>query len=606
MKQFGAFRLDALNRCLWRQETQVPLPPKPFLVLQYLVEHPGRLITHEELLDAIWPDTFVQPQVLRTYILELRAQLQDDAAQPRYIKTVPKHGYCFVAPVTEWENPQAKSTGETAAMVGRGAELARLRRELLQLEQGQRRVVFVCGEAGIGKTALVDAFCQPIQGSQRALVARGQCIEGLAAREEYYPLMEALRQLCSLPEGALVCGILAAVAPHWVAPMARPAQPSEAARFAPASRLPGDLCAALEELAKQQPLILIFEDLQWADDATLSLLSALARRRAPTRLMVIATCGPREGSNNHPSKSLQHDLLRRQLCVEITLPPLSKAALREWLNCKFEQEAFPPGLADLVHQHSEGNPLFAIAILEHLIAQRLLVRHASGGTVRWEQREPLAAWETQVPDRLAQMLEFEIERLRPEEQRILEAGSLMGIAFPLWAVAAALDEDVSKLEEQCVELERRLYFVKHGGQDELPDGTHSDFYVFLHGLYREVLYQRQSPTRRGHRHFQIANRLAALFAGREADVALELAMHFEAAGKWQLAANALCTAAARAEARQARAEARELLQRALLLAERMSERDRAAALQSIHDRLNKIRLPAPLPSPRKKSLATKA
>jgi predicted ATPase/DNA-binding winged helix-turn-helix (wHTH) protein len=603
MKQFGAFRLDAQNRCLWRKDVQIPLPPKPFLVLQYLVGHPGRLITHDELLDAIWPETFVQPQVLRTYMLELRAQLQDDAAQPRYIKTVPKHGYCFVAPVTEWEESAADTAGETPALVGRDAELACLHRELLLLEKGQRRMVFVCGEAGIGKTALVDAFCQPIQSSQQALVARGQCIEGLAAREDYYPLMEALRQLCSLPQGDVARETLAAVAPSW---LARRAQAPEAARFSPTSRLPGDLCAALEELARRKPLILVFEDLQWADDATLSLLSALARRRAPARLMLLATCGPRAGLNDHPSKSLQHDLLRRQLCVEITLPPLSKAAVREWLHHKFEQEAFPQGLADRVHQHSEGNPLFAIAILEHLIAQRLLVREVHEGTMRWEQRAPLHALETQVPDRLAQMLEFEIERLRPEEQRILEAGSLMGIAFPLWAVAAALGEDVSLLEERCAELARRLSFVKHGGQDELPDGTPSDFYVFVHGLYREVLYQRQGPTRRGHRHVQIASRLAQLFAGREADVALELAMHFEAAGKWQLAANALCTAAMRAETRQAWAEARELLQRALRLAERLSERERAAALELIHDRLNKIRLPATLSSPRKRSLPAKA
>ncbi|MGA8907273.1 MAG: winged helix-turn-helix domain-containing protein, partial [Acidobacteriaceae bacterium] len=101
MKQFGAFRLDTANECLWRDSVQIALAPRPFMVLRYLVEHPGRLITHDELLDALWPETYVQPQVLRTYMLELRKLLGDDAAEPRFIQTLPKRGYCFVAAVSD-------------------------------------------------------------------------------------------------------------------------------------------------------------------------------------------------------------------------------------------------------------------------------------------------------------------------------------------------------------------------------------------------------------------------------------------------------------------------------------------------------------------------
>src|ERR1700744_5222347 len=100
MKQFGPFRLDTSNECLWRGGAQISLKPKRFAVLRYLVENPGRLITHDELLDKLWPEAFVQPQVLRTYMLELRKILGDDAGQPRFIQTLPKRGYCFVAPVS--------------------------------------------------------------------------------------------------------------------------------------------------------------------------------------------------------------------------------------------------------------------------------------------------------------------------------------------------------------------------------------------------------------------------------------------------------------------------------------------------------------------------
>src|SRR5580693_1561314 len=101
MKQFAGFRLDTANECLWHDGRQIALPPRPFMVLRYLVEHPGRLISHDELLDALWPETYVQPQVLRTYMLDLRKVLGDDAAEPRFIQTLPKRGYCFVAAVSE-------------------------------------------------------------------------------------------------------------------------------------------------------------------------------------------------------------------------------------------------------------------------------------------------------------------------------------------------------------------------------------------------------------------------------------------------------------------------------------------------------------------------
>src|SRR5580692_9529358 len=101
MKYFDSFGLDTANECLWREGARIPLAPKPFAVLRYLVENPNRLVTHDELLDALWPETYVQPQVLRTYVLELRRVLGDDARQPRFIETLPKRGYRFMALVTE-------------------------------------------------------------------------------------------------------------------------------------------------------------------------------------------------------------------------------------------------------------------------------------------------------------------------------------------------------------------------------------------------------------------------------------------------------------------------------------------------------------------------
>jgi len=577
MKQFEPFRLDAINGCLWRDGLQIPLPPKPFAVLEYLVEHPGRVVTHDELLDALWPETFVQPQVLRTYVLELRKILGDDAGQPRFIQTLPKRGYCFIAPIVEARSAtpalMAPCEIKPSGFINRSSELELLKKEFARAGQGQRRTILVAGEAGIGKTALIDVFCRPENLGESIIVARGQCVPGVSSKEEYYPVMEALSQLCASADGDAVCRILARLAPAWLARLGRPAP-------APSGdRMPGDLCAALEELAAEKPFILVLEDLHWADDATLDLISALAMRRAPARLMVLGTHRLRAVAAGHPLKTLRQNLRVRKLCEEIVLTPLTRASLKQLVSGELKQDDLPDGLSAFVYRHSEGNPLFAIAILEHLIAQGALACSNTGGATLWELRAPLDQAAAAVPDELAHMVELEIERLTPLEQSILEAASLTAVAFTAWAVAAALEKDVAEIEELCDSLARRVHFVERAGEDELPNGRSSAFYVFAHGLYREVLYQRQSASRRAQRHERIAHRLGELFAGRESDVAREMAMHFEAAGSWQRALQALDAAAHHAVQRNAHAEAADLREQAERMRKNLTARDHTRQAQ---------------------------
>lgn len=576
MKQFESFRLDMSKECLWRGSAQIALPPKPFAILHYLVENPGRLITHDELLDELWPETYVQPQVLRTYMLELRKVLGDEADAPRFIQTIPKKGYCFIARVTEGDPAEGvisrvqfatTAAAPDPAFIDRGEEMRRLRTALESAASGQRQVVFVTGAAGIGKTALMDAFLRGTS-SFPLTVARGQCVEALGRKEEYYPLMEALADLCASGDGERACRVLARVAPGWLPTTGNnaPATPD----LPPPSRsgrMPGELCAALEELAAEKPLLLVFEDLHWADDSTLAVLSALARRRTAGRLMVLATLRAQDGSSDPAVKSLKQDLVIRRLGLELHLGPLDRSAVKGLLSRELGQENLPAGVDDFIYRRSEGNPLFVKAMLEHLIAERYMVRDGSSGA--WRQRAPLPELDASVPDELSQMIGLEIERLSADDQRLLEAASLMEVAFPAWAVAAALSEDLADIDEACDELSRRLYFVRRAGEDELPDGTRSAFYVFAHGLYREVLYQRQSASRRARRHTRIAERLAQLFAGREVNVAQEMATHYEAAGNWQRAASVLCSAAQNARERHACLEAGALLERALRLAENL-------------------------------------
>ena len=591
MKQFGCFQLDTRNECLWQNGTRVGLTPKPFAVLRYLVENPQRLVTYDELLEKLWPETYVQPQVLRTYVLELRKVLGETVESPQFIRTVPGRGYWFLAQVEDelgykTDNRRPQSAPQAGHIVGREQELERLTGLLGHATQGNRQVIFVTGETGIGKTALIDLFCRQRCSEDQVCIARGQCVEGFAGKEAYYPVIEALGQLCSPNEGKKYAHVMQQKAPSWYTQLAALHNDPSAPLAAPmrGERMLNEICDAIDVMASEKTLIFIFEDLHWADLSTLDLISALARRRQSARLCLLGSYRPAEVSaGQHPLKRLKQDLVTHKLCTDVPLGPLERDHVREYLLLelnvqelnarKSNQEMLPKGLASFVHQHCEGNPLFMIAMLEHLIAQGFI--RQEGGA--WQLRSALSEIDMGVPTALSEMIEMQIDRLDSADQRLLEAASLIGVIFPAWAAAAALDGDLEEIEDQYEKLTRRLHFIHPAGHDELPDGTRSAFYVFAHGLYREVLRARQSPARRAKRHLRVAEKLEKLFAGREMDVSSELALHFEAAAEWARAAHALCTAAGTAVRRGARDEGVKLTERALQLLENLSEPERQAA-----------------------------
>src|SRR6267378_1100201 len=106
MKSFQSFRLDVADQCLWRGQARVPIAPKAFDVLRYLVENPGRLVTQDEILEKLWPETYVNPEVFRKYILDIRKTLGDRPDKPEFIETVTKRGYRFIAPVVDESTPK--------------------------------------------------------------------------------------------------------------------------------------------------------------------------------------------------------------------------------------------------------------------------------------------------------------------------------------------------------------------------------------------------------------------------------------------------------------------------------------------------------------------
>jgi predicted ATPase len=509
MQTFGDFQLDSVNECIWQDGKRLSLTPRPFAVLRYLVENPQRLITHDELLEALWPETYVQPQILRTYVLELRKLLGDDPASPRYIETIPKRGYRFLAEISQ----QSRGAGgNRALLVGRDAELAALDEQLSRARNAERPTVFLTGEAGIGKTALIDAFCSRVcEGNSSLRIARGQSIEGFSGKETLYPVREALNDLCSA-EDEKARMLLTTAAPGWFG-HGGPVAPSL-----------GEICEALEALSQNEPLLLVFEDIHWADTTTLDLIAALARRRTRAKIMLLASFCPTDVEPGSSLRRLQQDLARGRRVEELQLGPLSKTAVCEYICSKLHADKLPAGFDSLILQHSAGNPLFLSAMLDHLYSQHVL--RSEGGEVVLCQ--PLAEIDLGVPDGLLGIIELQLDRLSEEDRRLLEAGSIAGTIFPAWAASAALERAVADIEEAYGSLVRRNHLLSVGGHDELPNGKRSTFYVFAHELYRDVLYQNIPASRRSQWHQRVADRLRVLFAGNESSVAEEIAAHTQA------------------------------------------------------------------------------
>jgi DNA-binding winged helix-turn-helix (wHTH) protein len=162
--RFDAFELDEANARLLRDGVAVPLAPTPFAVLCALVRQPGTLLTKQALLDDVWGHQFVSDSVLKTAISDLRTVLADDARQPRFIETVSRRGYRFIAVPIAALLPRAAHEGdpgigaEAGSFVGRAESMTRLRRAWDLACSGKRSVVWVAGEPGIGKTTLIERF----------------------------------------------------------------------------------------------------------------------------------------------------------------------------------------------------------------------------------------------------------------------------------------------------------------------------------------------------------------------------------------------------------------------------------------------------------------
>ncbi len=523
---FGEFELDEANACLLRDGKAVALAPTPFLLLCVLARQPGSLVSKDALLDSVWGHRFVSDSVLKTAISDLRKVLGDDSKHPRFIETVSRRGYRFIAvspPAASMPpTPMAVTATDTPLLpsfIGRTDEFSRLQRAWERAGSGQRAVVWLAGEPGIGKTTLIEHF---LAGLGDIACARGHCMEHFGAGEPYLPVLEALADLCR-SEPALPA-LLRDVAPTWLLQLPwlssteeRDALRRELAGVGP-ERMLREFGELLDRYTETRPLLLVTEDLHWSDRATVQLINYMARRRSPARCMWLSSFRLAEVvALDHPLSSLRHELRLQRLCEEVVLDPFSETEVADYVALRSASLARDEAFVRALHERTDGVPLFVSSIISE-------VMDAKEDETTIEARLANLA----VPDNLAAIIDHYIAKLDPEQRTLLCAAAVCGSDFRIETVSLALERNLSSVIAACEELIREQVWLKQSRAPDVDEAVEPP-YSFRHALFRQVLYERTPRSLRIDLHGQVGTALERERSAGVPVAASELAMHFDRA-----------------------------------------------------------------------------
>jgi len=476
--EFDDFRVDTGQFLLTRTGNARPISPTVFRVLQMLLENAGQAVTKEELIKYVWPDSFVEEGNLNRNMSTLRKALDEKPSDHRYIETIPKTGYRFVAPVRSLDSQPPTGVVRIAppaskrAVIGRESERAALKHAFEQAQQGCGGVVCVNGDIGLGKTALVDAFIDDLIRDGKAFhVARGRCSESFTESESYAPWIESLSSLAQEPATGAV---MMKAAPTWHREISRTSSGFP-------RRMKRELLEFCKEISTVHPMIFVLDDFHWSDLGSVDLLAFLASRLEQSRILIVICYRLFEMKiKNHPFLRLRSDLLGRGGCTEIDLAPLTEKHVAEHLNLEQPQGRLQSDLVSRLYARCDGNPLFLREMLR-------------------EQNE--------LSDSIRHLIDAKLYRLDDTYRQLLITASVQGREFDSAMLAATTQLGTQDVEEALHELDEIHGLIRRIREEELPDGRFTVRYRFVYSLYQEACYASLAPTRKA----ALSARLAEVF-----------------------------------------------------------------------------------------------
>jgi predicted ATPase/class 3 adenylate cyclase len=473
------------------------------IISQHLNSEP---VAPSQIVDSI-------PPGLDRLILDLLAKRPEErpesAAEFRRRLAEVREGHLDDA--AEEEAPEENPLDRLArgVFVGRDRELGELRTALDDALSGRGRLLLLVGEPGIGKTRTAEELATYAR-VRGAKVHWGRCLEDDAA-PPYFPWSRALRDYVresdpvalawELGSGASEIARIVPEVAEVVSDLAPAAEPDgEQARF----RLFDAISSFLTGASRDRPLMLILDDLHWADEPTLLLLKFLARQLGDSGLLIVGTYRDVELGRHHPLASVLSELTEHG--SRITLRGLDAEGVARYIEMASGAKA-SPDLAAAVHAQTEGNPFFVSEVVRLLASEGRLTGGAGHGDIS-------------IPEGVREVVGRRLDRLSKEANEVLRIGAAVGRRFPREVIERVSGrEDVRALLEEAVAA-------------RLLDATSADdeAYVFSHALVRETLYEEIGSPQRIELHRRIGEELEKLYAGDVAEHLDELARHFLEAG----------------------------------------------------------------------------
>jgi predicted ATPase/DNA-binding winged helix-turn-helix (wHTH) protein len=449
---FGPFTLIPSRFVLMCNEVPNPLTPRLISVLRYLIENRDRVVTKDEMISRIWRDSPIDPGTVGRAVSTLRTVLSDESRSPQYIRTISRVGYRFIHNVTIVGPDVAipSSLGKLfpdsawrGSFVGREMELEIVRESLKRCEQGMGGFICISGEAGVGKTALLEKIVLEAHG--RFFVAKGQCAPHLSDAARYSAFLDAFPELFSTSTAL--------------------------------GSMRNLLAATISEISARKPVLICIEDIQWADAASVDLISYMSTKIARCRLLFLITFRAADlVRSNHPFRHINHALQARGVCRQLQLSLLTLRETARYISSNFSADA-PDHLLREVYENTEGNPFFISALFGEL-------RHSA-----------LDGSSIGIPRILEDFLAVRIENLDPADRSLLEIGSLQGAEFDSTMLAEVAGKPIEEVEERLHAVEQTHELIRHLGQNEHPGDIAFQKYVFVHRLYRKILADLAAPSR---------------------------------------------------------------------------------------------------------------
>jgi tetratricopeptide (TPR) repeat protein/predicted Ser/Thr protein kinase len=475
------------------------------------------------------------------------------------------------------------------SFVGREPEMKKLDGFLRQAVDGMGRIVFITGEPGIGKTSLSDEFLRRARKQHPGLlVSRGRCVEQYGTGEAYLPFLDAVGALLQGPGRERIAAVMRTYAPTWCMELPTAFVSSGSLEKlqqetigATKERMMREMGDALGMLATSSPIVLLLEDLHWADPSSVDLLRHLCQRIVSQRLLIAGTFRPEDLElGNHPLKSYKAEMQSHKLCEEVALGSLSREHIAEYLDATFSPNDFPPELTSLIHDKTEGHPLFTTNLLQYMSERGDIAKV----NAHWSLVCPLSEMDLEAPESVRGMISKKIDALEEEERRALQYASVEGTEFLSTVTASLLGVDEIDLEERLAHLGKKHRLIETLGEEELPDRTLTTRYRFLHALYQNFLYSDLVNKRRIMLHLQAGEQLAQHYGKRAPQIATQLAMHFERGRDFGQAVTYLIHAGDNATKLYAYAEAEKHYTDALNLVKKLPAEEQTQQLLTLYQK----------------------